>query len=343
MVGHGYDRSMYDQCVYLRKHDDGTFIYLLLYVDDMLIASKRKEDIDKLKKELNSEFEMKDLGQEKRILGMEIHRDRHGETIKLSQKKFVEKVLERFNMKDAKPVSTPLASHFKLSTQLCPQSNEDLEYMSRVPYSSVVGSMMYAMVCTQRHISHAISVVSRYMSNPGKEHWTVVKWVLRYLKGTLGTCLEFKRDGTYVQGYVDSDYVSYLDRRRSLIGYVFTFGGSAISWKAILQGTVALSTTEAGYMAMTEAFKEAIWLRGLVGEFSLDCVVIDVHCDSQSAICLAKDSMFHERTKHIDVRFHFVWDVVSSGEIIVKKIDTENNPANMLTKSLLVIAWTCSA
>ncbi|GKV37331.1 hypothetical protein SLEP1_g45370 [Rubroshorea leprosula] len=252
-----------------------------------------------------------------RILGMEIHRDRHGGTIKPSQKKFVEKVLERFNMKDAKLVSTPLASHFKLLAQLCPRSNEDLEYMSHVPYSSVVGNMMY-------------------MSNPGKEHWTAVKWVLRYLKGTTGTCLEFKKDGTCVQGYVDSDYVGDLDKRRSLTGYVFTLGGSVISWKAVLQGKVALSTTEAKYMAMTEAFKEATWLRGLVGEFSLDCVAIDVHCDSQSAICLAKDYLFHERTKHIDVRFHFIRDVVSSGEIIVKKINTENNPADMLTKSLLV-------
>ncbi|GKV46553.1 hypothetical protein SLEP1_g53526 [Rubroshorea leprosula] len=267
-VSHGYDRSMYDQCVYLRKLVDGTFIYLLLYVDDMLIIAKRKEDIDKLKKEMSSEFEMKDLGQAKRILGMEIHRDRHGGTIKLSQKKFVEKVLEHFNMRDAKPVSTLLASHFKLSTWLCPQSDEDLEYMSHVPYSSAVGSMMYAMVCTRPDISHAVSVVNMYMSNPVKEHWTIVKWILRYLKGTIGTCVEFKKDGTC---------------------------------------TVALSTTEVEYMAMVEAFKEAIWLRELVGEFSLDCVAIDVHCDSQSAICLAEDYMFHERTKHIDVRIKGVF------------------------------------
>ncbi|GKV44046.1 hypothetical protein SLEP1_g51275 [Rubroshorea leprosula] len=194
--------SMYDQCVYLRELDDGTFIYLLLYVDDMLISAKRKEDIDKLKKKLNNEFEMKDLGPTKRILGMEIRRDRHGGTIKLSQKQFVVK--------------------------LCPRSNEDFEYMSRVPYSNAVGSMMYAIVCTRLDISHAISVVSRYMSNLGKEHWTAVKWVLRYLKGTTTTCLEFKRDGTYVQAYVDSDYVGDVDRRRSLIGYVFTLSGSAI-------------------------------------------------------------------------------------------------------------------
>ncbi|KAL5766903.1 hypothetical protein ACOSP7_017520 [Xanthoceras sorbifolium] len=336
MVGHGYSRSQYDSCVYFRKLKDGSFVYLLLYVDDMLIAAKDMFELNKLKSELSGEFEMKDLGAAKKILGMEIRRDKAAGKLYLIQKSFVEKVLERFGMKNAKPVSTPLAAHFKLSAAMSPQSDNDIEYMSHVPYSSAVGSLMYAMVCTRPDIAHAVSVVSRYMFNPGKEHWQAVKWIMRYLRGTTDSCLEFGRSKGHLVGYVDSDYAGDLDRRRSITGYVFTLGDTAISWKATLQSTVALSTTEAEYMAVVEAIKEAIWMRGLFGELSLDHKVIVVHCDSQSAIHLTKDQMFHERTKHIDVKYHFVRDIISQGDISVKKIGTADNPADMLTKSLSV-------
>ena len=133
--------------------------------------------------------------------------------------------------------------------------------MSHVPYSSAVGSIMYAMVCTRLDISHAISVVSRYMANPGKEHWQATKWILRYLRGTANIGLVYDRastDSGSVIGYVDSDFVGDLDKRKSLTGYVFTLSDSVI--KATLQSTVALSTTEAEYMVATEVVKEAIWL-----------------------------------------------------------------------------------
>ena len=120
---------------------------------------------------------------------MEIVRDRKSEKLYLSQRGYIKKVLHRFNMHNAKPVSTPLAAHFRLSSNLCPESDKDIEYMSRVPYSSAVGSLMYAMVCSRRDLSHALSVVSRFMANPGKEHWRAVQWIFRYLRGTSNACL----------------------------------------------------------------------------------------------------------------------------------------------------------
>ncbi|WVZ54400.1 hypothetical protein U9M48_005204 [Paspalum notatum var. saurae] len=299
MLSNGFKRSDYDSCIYL-KTVNGSAIYLLLYVDDMLIAAKEKSEIAKLKAQLNKEFEMKDLGAAKKILGMEIIRDRKSGLLYLSQRGYIEKVLRRFNMHDAKPVSTPLAAHFKLSSDLCPQSDDNIEYMSRVPYSSAVGSLMYAMVCSRLDLSHALSVVSRYMANPGKEHWRTVQWIFRYLRGTSSACLQFGKSRDGLVGYVDSDHAGDLDKRRSLTGYVFTVGGCAVSWKACLQATVALSTTEAEYMAISEACKEAIWLRGLYSELcGVSCSCVTIHCDSQSAIYLTKDQMFHERTKHI--------------------------------------------
>jgi len=336
MLSHGYFRSMYDSCVYFRKLNDGSFIYLLLYVDDMLIAAKNLSEIHTLKLQLSSEFEMKDLGAAKKILGMDIKRDRGGGRLFLTQETYLEKVLKRFGMKDAKPVSTPFASHFRLSAAQSPQSDEDEEYMARVPYSSAVGSIMYAMVCTRPDISHAVSVVSRYMSCPGKMHWQAVKWILKYLRGTSSACLEFGRNSNILTGFVDSDYAGDLDKRRSLSGYVFCIGSCAVSWKATLQPVVALSTTEAEYMAITEAIKEALWLKGLFGELCLYQEITIVHCDSQSAIHLTKDQMYHERTKYIDVKYHFIRDVIAEGKVAVQKINTKENPADMFTKHLPV-------
>jgi hypothetical protein len=310
MISHGFKRSDYDSCVYL-KTVNGSAIYLLLYVDDMLIDAKDKSEIAKLKAQLNLEFEMKDLGATKTILGVEIIRDRKAGMLYLSQRDYIEKILRRFNMQDAKPVSTLLAPHFKLSLDLCPTSDEDIKYMSRVPYSSAVGSLMYAMVYSRPDLAHAMSVVSRYMTNPSKEHWNAVQWIFRYLRGTSNVCLRFGKSTPGLVGYVDSDYAGDLDTWRSLTGYFFTIGGCAVSWKARLQATVALSTTEAEYMVVSESTKEAIWLRGLNSELCGISSRVTIHCDSQSAICLTKDQMFHERTKHTDIRYHFIRDVIA--------------------------------
>ncbi|KAH9790306.1 Integrase catalytic domain-containing protein [Citrus sinensis] len=214
--------------------------------------------------------------------------------------------------------------------------------MLQVPYSNAVGSLMYAMVCTRPDISHAVGIVSRYMHNPGKGHWQAVKWILRYIQKTMDVGLLFERDDTLGQGvigYVDSDYAGDLDKRRSTTGYVFTFAGGPISWKSTLQSTVALSTTEAEYMAITEAVKEAIWLQGLLENLGLTQEHINVYCDSQSAIHLTKNQVYHARTKHIDVRFHFVREIVDDGKILLQKIKTAENPADMLTKVVMTIKF----
>ena len=158
-------------------------------------------------------------------------------------------------MQHAKPVTTPLTAHFKLSSTLCPQSNEEVDYMSRVPYSSVVGSLMYAMVCSRLNLAY---VVNRYMAKPGKDHWKAVQWIIRYLHGSSSVCLQFGRTRDGVAWYVNSNYAGDLDKRRSLIRHVFTIGGCAISWKTTLQSIVASSTTKAEYMVVTKACKETL-------------------------------------------------------------------------------------
>ena len=147
----------------------------MLHVDDTLITSKENSLINKLKSQLSNEFEMKDLGAAKKILGMEIHKDRKASKFYLSQRKYLQKVLDRFNMINYKLVTTPLATHFKLSAKSCPVSKEEIEKKSHVPYSSVIGSLMYAMVCTRSDLAYVISVVSCYMHNLDKDHWEGMK------------------------------------------------------------------------------------------------------------------------------------------------------------------------
>ena len=176
------------------------------------------------------------------------------------------------------------------------------------------------------------------MSNPGKVHWQALKWILRYIKGSIGKGLLYggadwsKTDA--IEGFVDSDYAGCLDTRKSLTGYIFTAFGTAISWKANLQKVVALSTTEAEYIALTEAIKEALWLKGIARELKLQEQIITVHCDNQSAIHLSKNQVYHERTKHVDIKLHFIREIISEGGVHVEKIATEENPSDMITKVL---------
>ncbi|KAH9679295.1 retrovirus-related pol polyprotein from transposon TNT 1-94-like protein [Citrus sinensis] len=177
------------------------------------------------------------------------------------------------------------------------RSQEERDYMARVPYASAVGSLMYAMVCY------------------------------------VDVGLLFKKDcGQQCVGYCDSNFAGDLDKRRSTTGYVFTLGGGPVSWRSILQSTIALSTTEAEYMAATKAVKEAIWLKGLLGDLGVIQENITVFCDNQSAIFLAKNQTYHTRTKHIDVKYHYVRDIIESGVVLLRKIDTKDNPSDMLTK-----------
>ncbi|KAL0451880.1 UNVERIFIED_CONTAM: Retrovirus-related Pol polyprotein from transposon TNT 1-94 [Sesamum latifolium] len=197
---------------------------------------------------------------------------------------------------------------------------------------------MYAMVCTRPDLAHTVSQVCKYMSKPGRHHWEAVKWIFRYLKGTVGHGIIFgsQQNDPLVVGYVDSDYAGDLDDRRSTTGYVFTLGGGPICWKSTVQSIVALSTTEAEYMAVAEAAKEALWLNGLAKDLGVEHGGVQLHCDSQSAIYLAKNQMYHARTKHIDVRYHKIRELIASGDIMLRKVHTSENAADMLTKPLTV-------
>ncbi|GJT69684.1 retrovirus-related pol polyprotein from transposon TNT 1-94 [Tanacetum coccineum] len=317
------------------RADGGSLLIEWKDVPVFSVSAWKFSEIEYTKGLLRKEFDMKELGPARKILGMEIVRDRGSRTLKVSQSGYVQKILNNYRMDNGKSVSVPLGAHFKVSLKDCPSNDWDVERMSKVPYANVVGSLMYLMVCTRPDIAYAVSIVSRYLANPGKNHWEAVKWILKYLKGTADVGLVYGRDqGKHVDvdGFVDADYAKDPDKGRSITGYVFMVHGCVVSWKATLQHVVALSTTEAEYMALTEAVKESIWLKGLLIELGVNLRSVIVNCDNQSAIHLSRNAMFHERTKHINVRYHFIREIVESKEIEVAKIGTKDNAADAFTK-----------
>ncbi|XP_024006146.1 uncharacterized protein LOC112082836 [Eutrema salsugineum] len=191
------------------------------------------------------------------------------------------------------------------------------------------------MIGSRPDLAYAVGVLSRFMSKPGQEHWADVKWVLIYLRGASKVNLTFVKGSSFsVEGYCDSDYATDLDRRRSVTGYVFKVWGNTVCWRSNLQSVVALSTTEAEYMALSSAVKEAIWLKGICDELGFSQGSVKIHCDSQSALALAKNSVYHERTKHVATKYHHIRDIVAQGDVTLFKIHTSRNPADFLTKAL---------
>ena len=263
---------------------------------------------------------------------MQILRGRKAKKLWLSQEKYIERVLERFNMKHPKPVSTPLGSHFKLRKRTCSSSKKEKEDITSTIYSLAVRSLMYAMVCTQPDIAHAVGVVSRFMVNPGKDHWEAVKWVFRYLRGSSKLFLTFGDFKPVLEGYVDANWAGDLNGRKSTSRYLFTFAGRAVSWQSRLQKYVALSTTKTEYIAANEVGKKMLWLKRFLQELGLKQDGYGVNYDSQNAIDLSKNSMYHSHSKHIKVRYHWLRLVVEQQSFELEKIHTDKNLADMLTK-----------
>ncbi|GAB4832444.1 hypothetical protein Ancab_040266 [Ancistrocladus abbreviatus] len=206
--------------------------------------------------------------------------------------------------------------------------------MSRVPYASAVGSLMFAMICTRPDIAQAVGVVSQYMANLGREHWSAVKRILRYIKGTSNVALCYGGSDLVVSGYVDSDYAGDFDGSKSTTRYVFTLASGAVSWISKLQSVVATSSTEAEYVAATQASKEAVWLKMVLEELGHKQEKMTLFCDNQSALHLARNPVFHSKTKHIRVQYHFVREKVEEGTVDMRKVHTKENLADFLTKAI---------
>ncbi|GKB93985.1 retrotransposon protein, putative, ty1-copia subclass [Tanacetum coccineum] len=284
-------------------------------------------------------FDMKDLEDAGYILGIKIYRDRSKRLIGLSQDTYLDKILKRFKIENSKKGNLHyIDRHKDLVMDLCPKTNEELDRMSRVPYASAIGSIMYAMTCTRPDVSFALSMVSRHQQNPGEGHWTAVKNILKYLRNTKDRFLVYGgEEELRVTGYCDASWQTDKDDSRSQSGWVFLLNGGAVTWKSSKQDTVADSTCESEYIAACEASKEAIWMKNFIGDLGVVPTVqdpIEIFCDNESAVALTKEPKDHGKSKHIERKYHFVRSKVEEGHVIVKHIRSEDNPADPFTKAL---------
>jgi len=323
----GFVRCLNEYALYIKTFDNEDILIVCLYVDDLIFTGSNPSLFEEFKKVMSYEFEMTDLGLMSYYLGLEVKQLEEG--IFISQECYAKEVLKKFKMFDCNPVNTPMESGMKLS------KFEDGEKENPTLFKSLVGSLRY-LTCTRPDILYAVGVVSRFMETPTSTHMKVAKRILRYLKGTLdyGLFYSFSNDFK-LHGFCDSDYAGDIDDRKSTSGFIFFMGGCAFSWSSKKQPIVTLSTCESEYVAATSCTCHAIWLRRLLKELHLPQVeATEIYVDNKSAQALAKNPVFHDRSKHIDTRYHFIRECISRKEVELKYVKTQDQVADIFTKPL---------
>jgi hypothetical protein len=342
----GFSRIRSDGSIFIWEKD-GVQVICPVFVDDITFASKSKTKIAALKVELAKHFKLRDLGPTTFQLGVEVIRDRKARTLHLTQHRYCLDLLERYGFVDCSPVSTPMDPGVCLSTSQSPSTPEDKAFMRTVPYVSAVGALMYLAIVTRPDIAYAVGVLCRFMARPGPEHWKAVKHLFRYLRGTCDFRLTYKPEPSApypFYAYSDADHSANLDNGRSTSAYVVKIGSGAVSWSSRLQSIVALSTTEAEFVAAASAGQEVVWMRALLGELGFPISGPSLLLlDNQSAIQVGKNPEHHGRMKHLDLRFYWLRNVVVAGQIALRYVPTANMAADLLTKGLARIkvaaAW----
>ena len=325
----GFTQGSADPCIYIKTGD--SLMIVAVYVDDLILAAEDFDDMVAVKRELSSRFKMKDMGELHFILGMGVEWDKRCGTVKLQQTQYIKCMLRKFGMADANPVSTPADTSVKLI-----QDDGMSTRVDSSKYQSMVGSLLWAAISTRPDIAQAVSTVSRFNKEPSQAHLTAVKRILRYLKGTADLGIVYgPTSGTGLLGFSDANWAGDHDDRRSTTGNVFLFSRGPVSWLSQRQKIVALSTTEAEYMALGSATQELIWVRRLLADLkSAETDSTVVYEDNQGPIALVKNPVAHKRTKHIDIRHHFVREEFENGTLNVQYCPTKDMLADLLTKPL---------
>lgn len=325
-------REKFERCpsehTLFTKSNGGKLLIVSLYVDDLIFTGNDREMCDEFKNSMMLEFEMTDLGLMKHFLGVEVKQCSEG--IFICQRRYAREVLARFGMDESNAVKNPIVPGTKL------QKDEGDAKVDETVFKQVVGSLMYLTV-TRPDLMYGVCLISRFMSAPRESHWLAAKRILRYIKGTTELGVFYKRGegNARLLAYTDSDYAGDLDDKRSTSGFVFMMASGAISWASKKQPVVALSTTEAEYIDAASCACQSVWLSRILKaigcEGKSETVIM---CDNSSTIQLSKHPMFHGKSKHIEVRFHYLRDLVSGGMVRLSYCSTENQIADIFTKPL---------
>jgi len=326
LLENDFIQSRVDHCLYL-KQMKSEIVIILVWVDDLIIGASNENLLCEVKQMLQAKFSMKDLGALSYFLGIDFEQDVG--SVKMNQKRYLRKILERFEMNDCKPRYTPCEQNLEFN---------DEDPVDCRKYREVIGSLIYAMTCTRPDICWIVTKLSQYLSKPVKAHWVTVKHVLRYLKGTIDyeLCYRKSEDGLNLVGYSDADWASSIEDRRSTTGYCFSLSktGPLISWKSRKQPTVALSSCEAEYIALAAAIQEILHLTQLLNDIDRESRFdpVTLFEDNQGTIALAKNPINRQRSKHIDIRYHFIRNEISSGKVVLQYCPTQDMVADIMTK-----------
>ena len=326
----GFQTNRADPCVFVRFKDKKLAI-IAVYVDDLIISTSDIEEMESIKNILATQFKMKDLGQLHYCLGMSIIQNEGGKQIVIHQKQYILKMINKFGMNDAYTVHTPADVNVKLV-----KSDGVSKKVDAKEFQSIVGSILYVAVCTRPDIANAIGIVSKFSADPDESHMTAAKRILRYLKGTSNVGLVYRYlEDDNLKAYSDANWASDIDDRRSTSGCVVMLAGGAISWHSKKQPCVALSTAESEYIALSATTQEVVWLRRL-----LACLGVstgrptEVFEDNQGTIAISHNPVNHSRSKHIDIRYHYVRKAIENKEIALTYCPTKEMIADTLTKPL---------
>lgn len=324
----GFIQSTADYCIYIYRTND-TLVYLLIYVDDILITGNDDKIITKIKQQLSARFEIKDLGDINTFMSLNIKYDVKKGIMKIDQSKYAKKIVKRFGMETSNPVKTPIEPNLKL------EKNDDDNLVTQKPYREVIGSIMYLMLGSRPDLCYPVSYLSRFQEKPMEIHWVHLKRLLRFLNGTTNVALVYtRRDMPTICGYCDADFAGDIVDRKSTSGFIYQVYGNTIIWNCRKQGLIASSTTEAEFVSAAEAVKEGLWLMKLVTDLHLK-IQRPIQLFEDNAACIFMSTNPEtKRAKHIDVKYMFLRDVVWRGDMKLVKIDTKDQVADMLTKSL---------
>jgi hypothetical protein len=338
LTSNGYVRSEVDRCVYTLTMNGHVICVIVIYVDDILIATDPEtEYAEKAVELLKTHYKLTDNGELTEILGIKV--TQNAGSISMCQPGLARNILKRFKMDDCKEADTPMDPARKLTKKLEEYTRKEQEELdtSKCDYRAVVGSLMYLATSTRPDLSTTVGILSKYTNEPKWGHWNAAMRALRFLKGTQDVGITFNKNSTSeIIGYSDSDWAGDTDTRKSTYGYVFTSAGGPIMWKSKKSPTIATSTAEAEYTALYHATTEAIWLRNLEGDITGRTTKgpTTIYCDNQSAIAISKNPQHHQRTKHFDIKWHWIREQVENGNLKVEYLRTDEMVADILTKPL---------
>lgn len=324
----GFKQSTADVCLYYRCYE-GTVVYLVIYVDDMLLCGSTTDVVNYVRDRLAREFRMTDLGVPNMFMGLRIKINPEEDVLQIDQAGYTSRLLDKFGMTGCNPAATPMEQNLKLMPGVKADKVQE-------PYRELIGSLMFLMSGTRPDICFALTYLARFQENPTQEHWQCLKRVLRYLSGTIDVGLQFSKrdDEPALSCYVDADWANDLVDRKSTTGFFIKVYGNVVQWCSRKQAIMALSSCEAEYVAVCDAAKEVLWLLKVMNDLNLQVQLPVTMLEDNSGCISVSENPETRRSKHYDVRYHFLREKVREKILKLKRIPSESQVADTLTKAL---------